>query len=61
MPSRSPAPGDPYYLNYSYNPMLVGVAPPPIAGRCAGCWWKQAAAHSDYEPPQRPRGNTTGR
>jgi phospholipid/cholesterol/gamma-HCH transport system substrate-binding protein len=24
-----PAPGDPYYLNYSYNPMTVGVAPPP--------------------------------
>ncbi|VEG56881.1 virulence factor Mce family protein [Mycolicibacterium aurum] len=24
-----PAPGDPYYLNYSYNPMAIGVAPPP--------------------------------
>ena len=24
-----PAPGDPYYLNYSYNPMMVGVTPPP--------------------------------
>lgn len=24
-----PAPGDPYYLNYSYNPMMVGVNPPP--------------------------------
>ena len=24
-----PAPGDPYYLNYSYNPMSVAVAPPP--------------------------------
>ena len=24
-----PAPGDPYYLNYSYNPISVGVAPPP--------------------------------
>jgi phospholipid/cholesterol/gamma-HCH transport system substrate-binding protein len=24
-----PAPGDPYYLNYSYTPMSVGVAPPP--------------------------------
>jgi phospholipid/cholesterol/gamma-HCH transport system substrate-binding protein len=24
-----PAPGDPYYLNYSYQPMTVGVAPPP--------------------------------
>ncbi len=24
-----PAPGDPYYLNYSYNPISLGVAPPP--------------------------------
>ena len=24
-----PAPGDPYYLNYSYSPMSIGVAPPP--------------------------------
>jgi virulence factor Mce-like protein len=24
-----PAPGDPYYLNYSYDPMKMGVAPPP--------------------------------
>ncbi|BBX53239.1 MCE family protein [Mycolicibacterium poriferae] len=24
-----PAPGDPYYLNYSYDPMMLGVAPPP--------------------------------
>ncbi|MCV7281133.1 MCE family protein [Mycolicibacterium flavescens] len=24
-----PAPGDPYFLNYSYNPMSLGVAPPP--------------------------------
>jgi len=24
-----PAPGDPYYLNYSYNPMTVPIAPPP--------------------------------
>lgn len=24
-----PAPGDPYYLNYSYDPMSIGVAPPP--------------------------------
>jgi virulence factor Mce-like protein len=23
-----PAPGDPYYLNYSYDPMAIGVAPP---------------------------------
>ncbi|UXA11885.1 MCE family protein [Mycobacterium sp. SMC-8] len=24
-----PAPGDPYYLNYAYNPLNFGVAPPP--------------------------------
>ncbi len=24
-----PAPGDPYYLNYSYDPLKMGVAPPP--------------------------------
>ena len=24
-----PAPGDPYYLNYSYDPMKLGLAPPP--------------------------------
>jgi phospholipid/cholesterol/gamma-HCH transport system substrate-binding protein len=24
-----PAPGDPWYLNYSYNPLSLGVAPPP--------------------------------
>jgi virulence factor Mce-like protein len=24
-----PAPGDPYYLNYSYNPLNIGVSPPP--------------------------------
>ncbi|KUI01745.1 MCE family protein [Mycobacterium sp. IS-3022] len=24
-----PAPGDPYYANYSYSPMSLGVAPPP--------------------------------
>ena len=24
-----PAPGDPYYLNYTYNPMGLGLAPPP--------------------------------
>jgi len=26
-----PAPGDPYYLNYSYDPLMLGVAPPPAA------------------------------
>jgi phospholipid/cholesterol/gamma-HCH transport system substrate-binding protein len=24
-----PAPGDPWYLNYSYNPLSLGVSPPP--------------------------------
>lgn len=24
-----PAPGDPWYLNYSYNPLSIGVSPPP--------------------------------
>ena len=24
-----PAPGDPYFLNYAYDPIMVGVAPPP--------------------------------
>lgn len=27
-----PAPGDPYWANYSYNPMSLGVAPPPAEG-----------------------------
>ena len=26
-----PAPGDPYYLNYMYNPLMMGVTPPPEA------------------------------
>jgi phospholipid/cholesterol/gamma-HCH transport system substrate-binding protein len=26
-----PAPGDPYFLNYSYDPLKIGVAPPPAA------------------------------
>src|SRR5690606_35156589 len=28
-----PAPGDPYYLNYAYNPMMVGITPPPEEAR----------------------------
>ena len=24
-----PAPGDPYYMNYSYSPLTLGVSPPP--------------------------------
>jgi phospholipid/cholesterol/gamma-HCH transport system substrate-binding protein len=31
-----PAPGDPYYLNYTYEPLSVGVAPPPTAPVPAG-------------------------
>ncbi|ODQ95959.1 MCE family protein [Mycolicibacterium holsaticum] len=27
-----PAPGDPYWATYSYNPMSLGVAPPPTEG-----------------------------
>ena len=27
-----PAPGDPWYLNYSYDPLSVGVMPPPTSG-----------------------------
>jgi phospholipid/cholesterol/gamma-HCH transport system substrate-binding protein len=27
-----PAPGEPYYLNYTYNPLATGVAPPPPDG-----------------------------
>ncbi|MCV7258391.1 MCE family protein [Mycobacterium shimoidei] len=27
-----PAPGDPYYLQYTYDPLHVGVAPPPQPG-----------------------------
>jgi phospholipid/cholesterol/gamma-HCH transport system substrate-binding protein len=26
-----PAPGDPFYLNYSYNPLGAGITPPPAA------------------------------
>lgn len=36
-----PAPGDPYFLNYSYSPMTLGVAPPPLP----------AAAPSAGAPP----------
>jgi phospholipid/cholesterol/gamma-HCH transport system substrate-binding protein len=40
-----PAPGDPFYLNYSYNPLGVGVAPPPPGD--------SAALTSDMtQPPQ---------
>jgi phospholipid/cholesterol/gamma-HCH transport system substrate-binding protein len=28
----TPAPGDPWYLNYTYDPLSVGVMPPPTGG-----------------------------
>jgi virulence factor Mce-like protein len=31
-----PAPGDPYFLNYSYDPIKLGVAPPPDQAPPAG-------------------------
>ena len=39
-----PAPGDPYYLNYSYNPMSVGVAPPPGRGVASAAAGRACAA-----------------
>jgi phospholipid/cholesterol/gamma-HCH transport system substrate-binding protein len=42
-----PAPGDPFYLNYSYSPMNVGVAPPPDAAPPA----PPQAAPGDQMPP----------
>lgn len=39
-----PAPGDPYYLNYSYDPLGVGVAPPPTEDSATG----------PLPPPQAP-------
>jgi phospholipid/cholesterol/gamma-HCH transport system substrate-binding protein len=41
-----PAPGDPFYLMYSYSPMSVGVAPPPDAAQPAS-----AAARGEAMPP----------
>jgi len=41
-----PAPGDPYYLTYSYAPMSVGVAPPP-----AEALLPPAAAPGEPMPP----------
>jgi phospholipid/cholesterol/gamma-HCH transport system substrate-binding protein len=35
-----PAPGEPWYLNYSYDPLAVGVQPPP--------------ANNDVAPPNAP-------
>jgi virulence factor Mce-like protein len=46
-----PAPGDPYYLNYSYNPLGVGVAPPPPEQSAAAALPPPEAAPSGPMPP----------
>jgi phospholipid/cholesterol/gamma-HCH transport system substrate-binding protein len=45
-----PAPGDPFYLNYSYAPMSVGVAPPPAEAVPAA----QARAGQEMPPVTGP-------
>jgi hypothetical protein len=45
-----PAPGDPYFLNYSYNPMSLGVAPPPTAPPAGG----PGAPPGEAVPPMPP-------
>ena len=64
-----PAPGDPYYLNYSYNPMSFPIAPPPdeavpppppSAGRCAAADLRagaagRSAAHGTADAPDAGR------
>ncbi len=44
-----PAPGDPYYLNYSYDPLSAGVLPPPTAAPPA-----QAAPGTPESAPMVP-------
>jgi virulence factor Mce-like protein len=44
-----PAPGDPYFLNYSYDPMKVGVAPPPAEAPVA-----QTSGGGDLPPMTEP-------
>ncbi|MFL6082833.1 MAG: MCE family protein [Mycobacterium sp.] len=46
-----PAPGDPFYLNYSYNPLGVGVAPPPPGESAAAALPPPEAAPSGPMPP----------
>jgi virulence factor Mce-like protein len=46
-----PAPGDPFYLNYSYNPLNVGVAPPPPEDSAAGALPPPEALPSGPMPP----------
>jgi virulence factor Mce-like protein len=46
-----PAPGDPVYLNYSYNPLGVGLAPPPPDALSAEALPLPQAAPSGPMPP----------
>lgn len=43
-----PAPGDPYYLNYTLDPLHAGVAPPPPGAPPAG---PQAPPPAEATPP----------
>ena len=49
-----PAPGDPYYLNYSYDPLSLGVTPPPPAASSGGMPSAQAAPISPQAGPMPP-------
>jgi phospholipid/cholesterol/gamma-HCH transport system substrate-binding protein len=50
-----PAPGDPWYLNYSYNPLSIGVTPPPAeAVSTAGAQASPDAPMPVLPPPALP-------
>jgi phospholipid/cholesterol/gamma-HCH transport system substrate-binding protein len=49
-----PAPGDPYYLNYSYDPLSLGVTPPPPEASSGGMPSAQAAPISPQAGPMPP-------
>jgi len=49
-----PAPGDPFYLNYSYNPLGVGVAPPPPEATDGALYPPEAAASAQMPPVTEP-------
>lgn len=49
-----PAPGDPFYLNYSYNPLGVGVAPPPPEDSATALPPPQAAPSGPMPPVTGP-------
>jgi phospholipid/cholesterol/gamma-HCH transport system substrate-binding protein len=49
-----PAPGDPYYLNYSYDPLTFGATPPPPGAPSAGTPPAQAAPISPESGPMPP-------